>query len=87
MRADFNLIDAFRVLDTNGRGWITANEIKEGLQLLDIFAQDDDILLIMKWYDKDEDGKLKYSEFCDAFLPTDSFHASLLAKKPPMHQA
>jgi hypothetical protein len=39
----------------------------------------------MKRYDKDEDGKLKYSEFCDAFLPTDSFHASLLAKKAPMH--
>lgn len=39
----------------------------------------------MKRYDKDEDGKLRYSEFCDAFLPTDSFHASLLAKKAPLH--
>ena len=39
----------------------------------------------MKRYDKDEDGKLKYSEFCDSFLPTDSFHASLLAKKAPLH--
>jgi hypothetical protein len=39
----------------------------------------------MKRYDKDEDGKLRYSEFCDAFLPTDEFHASLLAKKAPLH--
>jgi len=28
---------------------------------------------------------LKYSEFCDSFLPTDPFHASLLAKKAPLH--
>ncbi len=44
-----------------------------------------DILLYFSRYDKDEDGKLRYSEFCDGFLPTDSFHASLLAKKAPLH--
>ena len=26
---------------------------------------------------------LRYSEFCEAFLPVDNFHASLLAKKAP----
>ena len=26
---------------------------------------------LYKRYDKDEDGRLRYSEFCDAFLPTD----------------
>ncbi len=38
----------------------------------------------MKRYDKDRDGRLKYSEFCDSFLPIDPFHASLLAKKAPL---
>jgi hypothetical protein len=37
----------------------------------------------MHRYDKDKDNYLRYSEFCDAFLPIDSFHASLLAKKTP----
>ena len=36
-------------------------------------------------FDKDRDGHIKYSEFCDAFLPIDSFHASLLAKKAPLN--
>lgn len=85
LRTDFNLIDAFRVFDADGKGWITASEIKEGLVLFEIFAQVDDIQFFMKRYDKDEDGKLRYSEFCDAFLPIDSFHASLLAKKAPLH--
>lgn len=38
----------------------------------------------MKRFDKDGDDRLRYSEFCDAFLPGDSFHASLLAKKAPL---
>lgn len=38
----------------------------------------------MSRYDRDRDGKLRYSEFCDSFLPTDPFHASLLAKKAPL---
>ena len=37
----------------------------------------------MKIFDKDNDGYLKYSEFCDAFLPLDTAHASQLAAKPP----
>ena len=38
----------------------------------------------MKRFDQDHDKKLRYSEFCQAFLPQDSFHASLLAKKAPL---
>lgn len=38
----------------------------------------------MARFDQDNDRKLRYSEFCQAFLPQDSFHASLLAKKAPM---
>jgi hypothetical protein len=42
-------------------------------------------MLYLSRYDKDKDGRLKYSEFCDSFLPIDPFHASLLAKKAPLH--
>lgn len=71
LRTDFNLIDAFRIFDIEGKGWITGQEIKEGLSLFNIFIQPEDISFFMKRYDKDEDGRLRYSEFCDAFLPTD----------------
>lgn len=85
LRTDFNLIDAFRVFDTQGKGWISATELKEALTIFNIFAQPDDIQFFIKRYDKDEDNRIRYSEFCDAFLPIDSFHASLLAKKAPLH--
>jgi EF hand len=85
LRTDFNLIDAFRIFDQDGKGWISAVEIKEGLGLMNIFANADDLQLFLARYDKDDDGKLRYSEFCDSFLPNDPFHASLLAKKAPLH--
>jgi len=85
LRTDFNLIDAFRIFDTEGKGWISAQEIKDGLALLNIFANADDLHLYLSRYDKDDDGRLRYSEFCDSFLPNDPFNASLLAKKAPLH--
>ena len=42
-----------------------------------------ELAIFMKRFDKDNDGMLRYSEFCEAFLPIDSFHASMLAKKAP----
>jgi hypothetical protein len=39
----------------------------------------------MNIFDKDGDGFLKYTEFCDAFLPLDNEKAALLAGKPPLY--
>lgn len=71
LRTDFNLIDGFRFFDSDGKSWVAASELKEGLQFLEVFANDDDLALFMKRYDKDGDGRLKYTEFCDSFLPLD----------------
>lgn len=43
LRTDFNLIDAFRIFDVEGKGWISAQEIKDGLALFNIFANADDL--------------------------------------------
>lgn len=85
LRTDYNLIDAFRLFDNEGKGWINPQEVKEGLKIFNVFANEDELQLLFYRYDKDQDGKLRYSEFCDSFLPTDPFHASLLAKKAPLH--
>lgn len=37
----------------------------------------------MRRFDKDGDQLLRYSEFCEAFIPIDTFYASMLAKKAP----
>lgn len=45
-----------------------------------------EIIQFMKVFDKEQDGKLKYSQFCDAFLPLDTQYASVLAQKPPQQK-
>ena len=42
-----------------------------------------DVYSFMKVFDKNMDGYLKHSEFCDAFLPIDAILASKLAHTPP----
>ena len=54
------------------------------LSVFNLSVTSKDIYLYMSRYDRDRDGRLRYSEFCDSFLPTDPFHASLLAKKAPL---
>lgn len=43
LRTDFNLIDAFRIFDLEGKGWVTVAEVKEGLELFNIFANIGDL--------------------------------------------
>ena len=84
---DFNLIDAFRLFDTDGIGSISARQIQDGLgQFLRCNMSLGDIKQFMKVFDRDQDGSLKYSQFCDAFLPLETAYASKLAQKPPQEK-
>ena len=84
LKTDFNLIDAFRIFNESGTGSACIQDLIHGLKDLGLEVTNDEISLFMARFDQDGDRKLRYSEFCQAFLPQDSFHASLLAKKAPM---
>ena len=63
IKTDFNLMDAFRFFDSNGKGFITSSELDQTLQSLDVFANSTEIYLIMRKYDADGDGLLRYLLF------------------------
>lgn len=84
MKTDFNLIDAFRIFDLKGLGSATLSDLRNGLKELGLQATEQELILFMKRFDKDGDDKLRYSEFVDAFLPSDKFHGSLLVQKAPL---
>jgi hypothetical protein len=71
-------------MDPRGQGAVTKFDLQQYIDSLCLHCTPQHINLFMKRFDKDADGQLRYSEFCEAFLPTDPFHASLLAKKTPM---
>jgi hypothetical protein len=58
-RTDFNVEDAFRNFELDGRGYVTDVDIKYGLDALDVFATREEIVLLIKRYDIQGEGVLR----------------------------
>jgi hypothetical protein len=84
-QADFNLMDAYQMMDKFSKGWVTAPEIIESLGELGAFPHKDDVYLFVRRYDKDGDGRILFSDFCDAFTPSEEVLASALQLRPAYH--
>ena len=77
-------MDAFRMLDKESKGWINVTELKTQLRrALGLNSDEADVELFAKFYDKNHDGKLIYSEFCGAFAPKDRHYQQMLEFRKP----
>ena len=65
------MIDAFGILDEDGKGNLNPQELHVALRKNDIVATQEDCYLFFIRYNRDVAGLLKYSEFADAFMPVD----------------
>jgi hypothetical protein len=83
--ADFNLMDAFQVIDRHSKGWVTGPELIEALSEFGSFPHKDDVYLFVRRYDSDSDGRLLYSDFCEAFTPKDTLSKQILTKRQAHH--
>lgn len=84
-RSDFNTFDAFRIFDIDNLGQITPLDLQHGLSDIGMHVTLDDVHLFFERHDKDRDGRLDYREFAEALTPTDSYHASMLSRRPSSH--
>lgn len=81
-REDFNLIDAFGILDEDGKGNLNPNELHQALnQRLSVMATHEDCYLLFHRINREVDGLLKYSEFTSTFMPVDQHYARQLGSK------
>merc|ERR1719453_2832039 len=86
MRQQFpHVRDIFRRFDTDHNGVITLQEFKQALQKFGFHLSEDEALLIMRHFDKRQDGQVTYNEFCDALLDED-FTCEMLQVKPALDQ-
>jgi len=83
LQSDFNLLDAFRLFDTKGRGWITSSELESGMKEFGVYPTRDEVYLFMRRLDRDSDGRVRYSDFCDVLTPKQSEYSSLMNKRIP----
>lgn len=58
-KTDFNVEDAFRNFELDGRGYVTDVDVKYGLNALDVFATREEIGLLIKRYDVQGEGVIR----------------------------
>ncbi len=80
-RNDFNLFDAFRIFDLDGKGYLTHYDLRAGLNDIGVHSNNEELDLFFARYDKNQDKIIRFSEFCDAFTPLDSYYGSLLNRR------
>ena len=85
-RPDFNTHDAFRILDIDNIGSVTALDVQHGLSDIGVHVSIDDVNLFFQRHDKDRDGRLDYREFAAALTPEDPYYAQMLARRPSSHK-
>jgi Ca2+-binding EF-hand superfamily protein len=83
LRSDFNVEDAFRIFELDGRGYLTDLDIKYGLNALDIFATTEEISLVIKRYDVRKEGVLTYANFFEMVSPVDREYRRMLENRTP----
>ncbi len=69
LKNDFNLLDGFRQLDILGKGFVSKVDFQNVIYDLGINSTRDEVDLLFKSYDRDNDGMLKYSDFCRMVTP------------------
>lgn len=83
LRSDFNVEDAYRLFELNGRDYLTEDDLKYGLSLLDIFSTDQDTKILMKRFDLQGKGVMNYADFFDMIIPYEKEYRSMAEKRSP----
>lgn len=78
---DFNLSDAFRLIDTEMTGWVTPATILGALTAMNVSASTEDLNNLVNRFSRSEQGRMRYSDFCDAFIPFDQQTATKLCRR------
>merc|ERR1712070_272300 len=61
---------------------ITLQEFKQSLQKFGFMLSDEEVLILMRHFDKRQDGQITYNEFCDALLDEDCTCEMMKVKAP-----
>jgi Ca2+-binding EF-hand superfamily protein len=81
LKEDITLDDLFYDFDISRNHEITMNDIIEVCRNFAIFPTNDQIFLLYKKYDKDEDKVLNYDEFCQMILPIKSEYTLIISNR------
>ena len=80
---DFNCEDAFRLFESNDKGFLDKTDIKNGLNLLCIFPTNKELDLLMKRFDLQKNGYLNFADFFDMVVPFEKSYRERVENRCP----
>lgn len=83
LRSDFNVEDAFRTFEIDGRGFLTEDDLKYGLNAFGVFPTLSEIRLLMKRFDLSRAGTLSYADFFDIVTPFEKDYRNMVENRAP----
>ena len=86
LRADFICIDNFRLIDKNGTGYLSKNNVLSFCEKLDLPVTPAELDIMFDRYDVDRDGQQSYSEFLWMVTPYEGEYANLLNMRQAKNQ-
>lgn len=81
--SDFSVEDAFRIFEKNGRGYLDKDDIKYGLNVLNIYPSEYNLDLFIKRYDLQKKGFISYEDFYDMVVPFEKEYRVNMGKRLP----
>lgn len=73
------------MIDQKSLGWVSAPQILTFLVEHGVFAHKDDVYNFTRRFDRDNDSRLLFSDFREAFTPKDSYYAHALSNRQPKY--
>lgn len=83
LQNDFSLLEAFRQFDLKGNGSLSLYDLNKAFANLDIHLSEDEAFVFLKRFDKTGENLLRYSDFCDIFIPRSEEYHHILASRAP----
>ena len=74
------------MIDQHEKGWVSVPELRESLEDLSLYPKKDDVFLFIRRFDKDDDGNLLFSDFCEAISPKDALSSSVLGRRNAVYR-
>ena len=83
LNADFNCEDVFRIFELDGRGFLDKDDLKYGLNLLNIYPTDHELRLLLKRFDLQKQSCISFADFFDIIVPFEKEYRSTVEQRLP----
>lgn len=80
---DFICDDIFTLFESNNKGYLDEEDLKNGLNLIGLNVPDEDIKLLMKRFDLQKAGHISYADFFDMIVPFEKMYRLKVERRNP----